>query len=436
MPTYLAQRGDFWIFKRRIPRKFAEIDSRGWVKQSTRIRISEDRAAIRALAVAQQINDDLEAFWRGLIRGETALAQRQYDDARKRARTLGFSYLPAAELAQSALSDILARLDKLAATGGVANARDVAALLGGKEAPPVMLSALLETYEAMVRADVRDMSPDQLRKWRTHKKRAIANLISVIGDKSLTTLTRNDALDFREWWQRRVLAEGLDNRTANKDFSRLSAMLRVVDTQRRLNIHPVFAKLSLASGEENRREAFEPKFIQERILKTGALGELNDEARRVVYIMTETGMRPSEIVNLTAETIMLDAIVPHVAIRADGRRTKTNESRREIPLVGVALAAAKAQPEGFPRYRDKSAGLSGAINKFLAENSLRPTERHTLYSLRHSFEDRLIAVETPEKVVASMMGHAYSRPRYGKGPSLVQKQKWLEKIAFRVPKSV
>jgi hypothetical protein len=47
-----------------------------------------------------------------------------------------------------------------------------------------------------------------------------------------------------------------------------------------------------------------------------------------------------------------------VKIQADGRKLKTEDSEREIPLLGVALAAMKLQPKGFPRYRDKSASLS------------------------------------------------------------------------------
>jgi hypothetical protein len=47
-----------------------------------------------------------------------------------------------------------------------------------------------------------------------------------------------------------------------------------------------------------------------------------------------------------------------------------------------------------------------------------PIPGQTLYSLRHTFEDRLTAVEAPEKVVAALIGHKWHRPRYGLGPSL------------------
>lgn len=123
-------------------------------------------------------------------------------------------------------------------------------------------------------------------------------------------------------------------------------------------------------------------------------------------------------------------------VRADGRRMKTDQSEREIPLVGVSLMAAQASPGGFPRYRDKAASLSANVNKLLHGRGLLPVQGQTLYSFRHTFEDRLTAVEAPDKVAAALMGHKYHRPRYGVGPSLKQKLEWLQRIALQVPNSI
>ena len=146
--------------------------------------------------------------------------------------------------------------------------------------------------------------------------------------------------------------------------------------------------------------------------------------------MMETGLRPSEVVNLRDGTIVLDAVIPHVKVSADGRRLKTEDSAREVPLVGVALAAMRQRPHGFPKYRDKATALSATVNKYLTENGLRPTREHTVYSLRHSFKDRLVAIETPDSLIDSLMGHKTYKPKYGRGPSLELKLKFLERIAF------
>ncbi|ACL61578.1 site-specific integrase [Methylobacterium nodulans] len=354
----------------------------------------------------------------------------------KRARQLGFSYMPAAEVATQPLAEILARIEALAARDVADDPATRGAVLGKEPVPVVLLSQLFDQYETLTGAARQDLSPDQLRKWANPKKRALANLLKVVRDKPVTELTRNDALDFRVWWQERVLVAGIEIATANKDVGHINRMLRQIERSHRLGMGPVFAELRLEGETQGQRVAFAPEWVQTRILAEGALDALNPEARRILYIMAETGMRLSEICNLTAETIRLDHQVPHVVVRADGRRMKTKQSARELPLVGLALMAAQAQPEGFPPYRDKAASLSAITNNVMRSAGLLPLEGQSAYSFRHCFEDRLTAVEAPEKLIAAMMGHKYQRPRYGAGPSLAQKQEWLQRIAFTPPSSV
>lgn len=112
---------------------------------------------------------------------------------------------------------------------------------------------------------------------------------------------------------------------------------------------------------------------------------------------------------------------------------KTDYCIREIPLVGVSLWAPKQARDGFPRYAKRNASLSALLNKYLSSNDLLPSPNHSFYSLRHTFQDMLTEVEAPDRIQAELMGHKYIRPKYGKGPSLEQKLRWLEKIAFPEP---
>jgi integrase len=246
----------------------------------------------------------------------------------------------------------------------------------------------------------------------------------------------DDAIDYSEWWRERVLEDGVAAKTGNKDIGQLSRMLKEMSVRRRLNLPDIFKGLRLKGETEKTRCPFETDFIQNRLLAESALASLNEDARFVLYVIMETGLRPSEVVNLTASAIRLDAPIPHLKIMPEGRRLKTDDSEREIPLVGVALAAMKRRPEGFPRYRDKSSGLSATLNKYLTENRLRPTPDHTVYSLRHSFKDRLVAVEAPDSLIDSLMGHKTYKPKYGKGPSLELKLKFLQRISLTVPASL
>lgn len=262
------------------------------------------------------------------------------------------------------------------------------------------------------------------------KRWALASLIDVIGDKPITQIRRGDVLDWREHWQSRVLRDELHIDTANKSFGQVSHMMRIVDRNQRLGLEPVFSNMRLEGGQDGQRTAFDPEFVQGRILTQTALADLNVEARAVICLVAETGLRLSEASNLTPATIKLDGPVPHVLVRSDKRRLKAPESARELQLVGIAIAAMQAFPDGFPRYRDTATSISALANKYLRLHGLRPEDGESRYSLRHTFEDRLNAIGTPEKIVATLMAHKWQRPRYGKGPSLAQKQEWMNRIAF------
>jgi integrase len=310
------------------------------------------------------------------------------------------------------------------------------AVLGLSGDTGITIGTLFEAYCDVIQDQLTAKSTAQRRKWGNQRKRAIANLLSVIGDKPLADLKHADAIRYREWWMRRVLGDGIDAGTANKDIGMLSSMTGRLDEHFRLGLDRPFANLRLKGAKKNRREPFSDEWIAEQLLADDAFSSLNKEARMVVYVLINTGLRLSEVVNLQPPHILLDHKVPHVSVAAVGREIKTKDSEREMPLVGCSLEAMKKVPEGFPRYRDNEDSLSATLNKYMKQNGLKETPAHTIYSLRHSFQDSLTAVEPPDRVVADLMGHKYVRPKYGRGASLEQKRKWLLKIAYAAPASL
>jgi len=100
-------------------------------------------------------------------------------------------------------------------------------------------------------------------------------------------------------------------------------MLKDVSIRRRLNIPEIFKGLRLRGQTERSRMPFETEFIQLKLLAPGALDALNEDARYVLCVVTETGMRLSEVVNLQEDAIRLDAKIPYVKVQPDGRRLKT-----------------------------------------------------------------------------------------------------------------
>lgn len=432
MSDFLTRRGSTWHFVRRVPAEFAALDQRGIVRHSTRIKIKEDRLGRRASRVADKLNSELECFWKELADGRSKADINRYDQTRRHARSLGFDYIPNNDLLALPSEKRLERLEALVAKRLTNDPAARAALLGTVQPPSFDLSRLFEEYESATKDEVKDMSPDQLRIWRNGRIRAVAQFVQVVGDKPVSDLTHSDAIDYSEWWRARVVEDEVAAKTANKDMGQLSRMLKDMSIRRRLNLPDLFKGLHLRGETDKSRLPYEPAFIQSRFL-AGALDGLNEDARFVLYVMIETGLRPSEIVNLRENSIILNAAIPHVRILADGRRLKTEDSEREIPVVGVALKALTLRPGGFPKYRDNATTLSATVNKFMLENGLRPTRDHSVYSLRHSFRDRLVAVETPDSLIDSLMGHKTYKPKYGKGPSLKLKLKFLERIAFPAP---
>jgi integrase len=227
------------------------------------------------------------------------------------------------------------------------------------------------------------MSPNQQRKWTSAKKRAVEILIERSGDKALHELSRDDALSYVDWWEDRVLDEGISSGTANKSISHVGGMIRQVNKRGKLGLDNVFAGTRLEGGKDGSRSPFKVEFIRDVILAEGALAALNDEARDVVYIAMETGARSSEIVNLSRQQIMLDADIPFIRIEAEDRLLKTEHSKRDVPLVGMALEAMRRHPDGFPRYVDKGDNFSAAAMKHFRKHKLLPTKKHSINSFRH-----------------------------------------------------
>ena len=110
--------------------------------------------------------------------------------------------------------------------------------------------------------------------------------------------------------------------------------VRKVSEAKELNVPAILSGLRIEGGVTRQRPPFEISFIRDSILAKRAFDTLNPEARRVVYVMVETGLRPSEIVNLTPNTIHLDHRAPHVEVLPEGRVLKTETSKRHIPLLG------------------------------------------------------------------------------------------------------
>lgn len=430
VPRRLKQRAGIWYYWRQVPARFADIDSRGWVAISL-----ETRDLARAERLKASVERELEAYWIALKRGASDDDKERYRGAIERARLEGFEYRTTGQLVEGSFDDIVARLHRLEEIAGAGrkSAADPGAkesLLGLLDQPSLRLSTALDEFYKLTRDRVRAKSDDQLRRWKAPRLKAINNLIALVGDKAIVDITRTDALTLRAWWQDRVIEEDYTPNSANKDIGHLAQLLDTLNDALELGISKPFAKLRLEDNEKTARAPFTTEQLQTFALPATLAG-MNEEAAGIVHAMIETGMRPSEICGLEADDIALDHDVPHVKIRSKPkRRLKTPYSEREIPLVGVSLLAMQRFPAGFPAYRDRTSQLSALVNKVMRGRGLFPSDNHSLYSIRHSFQDRLTAADMGDRMQAELMGHKFSRPEYGEGPTLKHKREWLLRLAI------
>lgn len=411
--------------KRRVPVRYGAVDDRPFVWLSLHtdsLTVAKQKAPV---IWAQMIE-----AWEAKLAGATGDADQILAAAKELAAKRGFRYLAAPEVAKLPLDDLLERIEAVGSKrGGKVDLQDADALLGTAPVPKITVQRALGLFWVLSKDKAIGKSPDQARRWRNPWIKAAENFCQAVGNLDIADITTADLFTFRNWWIDRITAKGLTENSANKDLIHITAILRRVAQANDIDLKFQTRGLALKERARETRRPFTRDQIQDNLLCAGVLDGLNPQARDILLIMINTGARPSELASLSAAQIVLDDPVPHISIEGIGRELKSDYARRKIPLLGVSLEAAQRNPAGFPRYADNPA-LSDTVNKFLRENGLLPTPGHTMYSLRHGFEDRMLAAGVDERVRRDLMGHRLTRERYGDGASLVMKRDLLIPIAL------
>ncbi len=403
------------------------------VRKSLRTRSLEE-ARIKRDAMEQADND----YWSDCLSDRSPMAQQAYERAVKRARFLKLQYRPVNELAEEV--DVQELLRRLALVGKVNPDRlNLDAILGGV-AEPVASTSLEEALDLVIsvvrRQELASKSTNQRRKTLNVVRRGVANFRRVVGDIPIEAITREHALAFHRFWLDRIEPEdGRDTShspsSGNKDLGCMRRLYReyMAHIGRDSVVNP-FHELRFKDDGLNSRPPFSENWLREQILAPGALDGLNLEARCVVLAMINTGARPSELVNLTSDMIVLEADIPFIDIRrTKERELKVPSAQRRLPLAGVSLEAMRQVRGGFPRYKDRDT-VSDTVNKYLREHGLMESSSHCLYSLRHSFEARLKLADVGDEVRCLLMGHKIDRPKYGYSDDLTWARRAIDKIAL------
>jgi hypothetical protein len=76
---------------------------------------------------------------------------------------------------------------------------------------------------------------------------------------------------------------------------------------------------------------------------------LNEDARCIIYMIADTRLQPFRGCEPQRKDDHLNAKIPYFSVLPDGRRLKTDDSLRGIPLIDAALAVLKAKPDSCRR---------------------------------------------------------------------------------------
>ena len=282
---------------------------------------------------------------------------------------------------------------------------DIPALLNSFKPRCFVLSEIAEEYLTLRDIDER---PPRI---------ALAGFIALAGDRDVSEYSREDA----KLYVRHLEIKGNKTATIRRRINSLSAILSYAYAELDLDKRNPFSRLIIKSeGEDShKRGTFTTEQLKQGYDKALASGS---QIKLLMPLLGETGCRLAEIVGLRLQDIDLENDLIHIRPNS-ARRLKTRNSQRTLPLVGYAkLAIEEALKHSddqylFPRYIKngvcKADHASAALGKWLKKdfNGL------TAHCLRHTFRDRLRAVECPIDLIdqvggwksVSSIGSSYGR---------------------------
>ena len=263
--------------------------------------------------------------------------------------------------------------------------------------------------------------------------RNVKYVIKVLGNKSLKSYSSSDGAKFRDW----LIEQGMSLSTVKRVFSSVKAIINLTIQEHGLDINNPFSKTYMPEIEDKQYRQSIPTETIKHI--QSLCREYDDDLRWLVALLSDTGMRLGEGAGLLKSDINLDCEIPHIRlIPHPWRRLKTRTSERYIPLTKESEWACIRILEhnndsllAFPRYSSlkgcKANSASAALNKWLKEEL---TDNYVVHGFRHSFRDRLRAIECPSDIIDQLGGWSLKSvgQGYGKGYELSVLSKWMNQI--------
>lgn len=403
---YLSVRGDGnFTYRRRFPSKYKIL-----VNGQLEFKVSlNTKNANQAIEKYGQIHAHFENLMNRLKAGKSLSSTEiePIDVLKAKASELGIQYKSSQDLIKDDdISQFLERL-KLADNLPPSDEIGLQALFGAAPDEPTLNDAW-DFYQEHTRDELIGLSEREISKKKTPKLLAVKRANNFLGaNKLLSQITRQDALSYKSYWVNRVEDGEISAATANKNIMHVRQIVSFYLEQNDLKQTNPFSKISLKE-EKGTRPAYTIQFLKDKWLQGSPFETLSHEALHIVYAIMDTGTGPKEICGLAPEDIHLDHDIPYIEIKPNQfRKLKTGHRDRKIPLVGMSLKALKQYPTGFSSYRTPNGpdNFSANVNKYLKTHNLIETDQHGIYSLRHTFKNRMREHGFPAELQNYLMGH-------------------------------
>jgi integrase len=301
------------------------------------------------------------------------------------------------------------------------------------DASPVNISTIVKSFQPR-RVALSEIAAEYLALKQidqTPPRVALSTFLSLAGDRDVRDYTRQDAKLFVHYLE----MKGNKTATIRRRINSLSAIMNYAYSELDLDKRNPFTRLFIQNegADVFKRGTFandQLKWGYDKALSSGGTVKL------LMPLLGETGCRLAEIVGLRLEDIDLDNELLHIRPNS-ARRLKNKTSERVLPLVGYAkLAIDQVQIQAddewlFPQYIKSghcyATHASNAVNKWLKKDF----GGLTAHSLRHTFRDRLRAVECPMDMIDQIGGWKSITSignSYGRGFTMDQYRQYLDKI--------
>jgi len=298
---------------------------------------------------------------------------------------------------------------------------EVATIIESFKPKSVLLSKMAEEYLALREID------------QVPPRSALSTFISLAGDRDVGTYSREDAKLFVHHLQ----LKGNKTAAIRRRINSLSAIINYAHAELDLDKRNPFTRLIIRNeGQDaSKRGTFTSEQLKQGYEKAIASGS---QIKLLMPLLGETGCRLAEIVGLELQDIDMQNELVHIRPNSI-RRLKTKNSERTLPLVGYSKTAMEQalinsdEQYLFPRYakagKCKADHASAALGKWLKKefNGL------TAHCLRHTFRDRLRAVECPLELIDQIGGWSSIGTigsKYGQGYDLDAVRDQLDAVSL------